>query len=133
MNQSTKRITIIGGYGIFGGRIAEALTRIDEYRVRIVGRNPKIGRNFATRIEAEFRASNLDNSQSLTSAIEDLFLVIHAAGPYQGADYRVAEACLKIGAHSLNLADAREFVAGIGSQENPLVEQIIEHLHPLSI
>ena len=40
--------------------------------------------------------------------------MIHAAGPFQGSDYRVAEACLRSGAHYLDLADARDFVAGIG-------------------
>jgi hypothetical protein len=50
----------------------------------------------------------------LRHAIDGSFLVIHAAGPFQGADYRVAELCLEAGAHYLDLADARDFVAGIG-------------------
>jgi saccharopine dehydrogenase-like NADP-dependent oxidoreductase len=38
-------------------------------------------------------------------------LVIHCAGPFQGQDYRVARATLAAGAHYLDLADGREFVA----------------------
>ena len=40
--------------------------------------------------------------------------MIHAAGPFQGVEYHVAEQCLKAGAHYLDVADARDFVAGIG-------------------
>jgi hypothetical protein len=38
-------------------------------------------------------------------------LVIHCAGPFQSQDYRVALAALAAGAHYLDLADGREFVA----------------------
>ncbi|HZF99242.1 MAG TPA: hypothetical protein VEY92_13600 [Pseudoxanthomonas sp.] len=39
-------------------------------------------------------------------------IVIHSAGPFQGCDYRVAEACLAAGVHCIDLADGRDFVAG---------------------
>ena len=38
-------------------------------------------------------------------------LVIHCAGPFQGQDYRVSRAALAAGAHYVDLADGREFVA----------------------
>ena len=43
-------------------------------------------------------------------------VVVHCAGPYQGQDYRVAEAALACGAHYIDLADGREFVVGFGKQ-----------------
>jgi hypothetical protein len=114
MTKSERVVSVLGGYGIFGGRIAEALARDPRCRVRVVGRNAKVGGNFAHRIGAAFRAGLLDERDSLRQAIDGSFLVIHAAGPFQGADYRVAELCLESGAHYLDLADARAFVAGIG-------------------
>jgi hypothetical protein len=114
MSEAARVISVPGGYGIFGGRVAEAMARDPRCRVRIVGRNATIGRNFAQRIGAEFRAADCDDRESLRRAIEGSFLVIHGAGPFQGADYRVAELCLERGAHYLDLADARDFVAGIG-------------------
>jgi len=39
--------------------------------------------------------------------------VIHAAGPFQGQDYAVAEACIDAGVHYVDLADGRAFVCGI--------------------
>ncbi len=114
MSDAARIISVPGGYGIFGGRIAEAMARDPRCRVRIVGRNATIGRNLAHRIGAEFRAADCGDRESLRRAIEGSFLVVHAAGPFQGADYRVAELCLELGAHYIDVADAREFVAGIG-------------------
>ncbi len=114
MTDTTRTVSVLGGYGIFGGRIAEALARDRLCRVRVVGRTARIGGNFAERIGAEFRTCALGDRDEIRRVIEGSFLVIHAAGPFQGSDYRVAELCLEVGAHYLDLADAREFVAGIG-------------------
>ena len=114
MNDSSRVVTVLGGYGVFGGRIAEALARDLSCRIRVVGRSAKIGHNFAHRVGADFYPCVLDDRDALRRAIDGSFLVIHAAGPFQGADYHVAEQCLKAGAHYLDLADARDFVVGIG-------------------
>jgi len=114
MSDSSRVVTVLGGYGVFGGRIAEALAREPGCRVRVAGRSTKIGANFAHRIGAEFRRCDLGDRGALKGAIDGSFLVIHTAGPFQGGDYHVAELCLEAGAHYLDLADAREFVAGFG-------------------
>jgi len=114
MTDSSRIINVLGGYGIFGGRVAEALAREPACRVRVAGRSTRIGANFAERIGAEFHQCDLGDRDALKRAIDGSFLVIHSAGPFQGADYHVAELCLEAGAHYLDLADAREFVAGIG-------------------
>jgi hypothetical protein len=115
MTDSSPRIVnVLGGYGIFGGRVAEALAREGGCRVRVTGRSTRIGANFAHRIGAEFHQCDLGDRDALKRAVDGSYLVIHAAGPFQGADYHVAELCLEAGAHYLDLADARQFVAGIG-------------------
>ncbi len=50
-------------------------------------------------------------AERLRGAAPDL--VIHTCGPFQGQDYRVAEACIDAGVDYIDLADGREFVAGI--------------------
>jgi short subunit dehydrogenase-like uncharacterized protein len=114
MNDQTRIVSILGGYGIFGGRIAEALARDPRCHVRIVGHNPRIGQNHAERIGADFRECELKDRAALRRAIDGSFLVIDAVGPFQRRDYSVAESCMELGAHYLDLADAREFVAEIG-------------------
>jgi saccharopine dehydrogenase-like NADP-dependent oxidoreductase len=114
MTDSTRVVTVLGGYGIFGGRVAEALALDQICRIRIVGRSARIGQNFAHRVGAEFYPCLVDDRDALCRAIDGSFLVIHAAGPFQRANYQVAEQCINAGAHYLDLSDAREFVVGIG-------------------
>ncbi len=41
-------------------------------------------------------------------------IVIDASGPLQAMDYNVPRACIAAGSHCCDIADGREFVAGIG-------------------
>lgn len=41
--------------------------------------------------------------------------VVHTAGPFQGQDYSVAEACIRAGANYIDLGDGRSFVSGIAA------------------
>jgi hypothetical protein len=116
-------VTVLGGYGIFGGRVAQALALDRDCRVRVAGRDAMIGANYAQRIGAEFRVCDARDRASVRQAIEGSKVVAHAAGPFQGNDYRVAETCLEAGAHYLDLADARGFVAGIGALDEQARER----------
>jgi hypothetical protein len=64
------------------------------------------------------------HAPDLASKIRSLApdLVIHCAGPFQGQDYRVALAALACGAHYLDLADGRDFVAGFVAAIGPAAE-----------
>lgn len=81
-----------------------------------------MGANFAHRVGAEFRACELDDTDSIRNAIAGSHVVIHTAGPFQGANYRVAEICIESGSHYLDLADGRDFVAGIGALNGAAAE-----------
>jgi len=65
--------------------------------------------------DAKIRSAQLDQfSESFEDDLQQLTpgVVLHTAGPYQGQDYRVAEACIECGSHYIDLADGREFVEG---------------------
>lgn len=49
--------------------------------------------------------------------------VIHCAGPFQGQDYRVALASLAAGAHYIDLADGRAFVANFAGAIDPIARK----------
>jgi hypothetical protein len=94
------RTVVIGASGNFGARVCSALAQ--DANIEVV----RAGRSSA--------AARLDiSAQSFRSDLAALHpgLVIHCAGPFQGQDYRVARAALASGAHYLDLADGREFVA----------------------
>ena len=90
-----KRVTVLGGSGIFGGRIARALATTAGLEVHVAGRDPVRGEAFARSIGAGFQRVDLADERSLSEGLEGCALLIHAAGPFQGRDYAVASACMK--------------------------------------
>jgi len=114
-------VLVLGGYGAFGGRVAERLARVAGIEVVAAGRSPEQARNFASRLAAGARAKisgigldAADISAGVLGGIKPAVL-INATGPYQGQDYRLARACIAAGVHYLDLADARSFVTGIAA------------------
>jgi len=108
-------VLILGGYGNFGKRIAAALTR-SAIPVVIAGRS--LGQADALKKQLPpglAKAVALDVSQNLDDHLSTLQpkVVINTCGPFQGSNYSVAEACIRQKVHYIDLADGREFVAGI--------------------
>jgi hypothetical protein len=112
------RVLLLGGYGNFGALIARELARDADLELVIAGRNGVSAEAFAGKLGPRVRAmmfdiNGPDFAARLTALAPDL--VIHTCGPFQGRDYAVANAALDAGAHYIDLADARAFVAGIGA------------------
>ncbi len=113
----TLRVLIVGGYGVFGGKLAQLLCKDVDIELLIGGRSLRKARAFCRKhggIPARF-----DRDGMLLAQLHALGpqVVVDAAGPFQhyGADpYRLARAALATGAHYLDLADDADFVAGIG-------------------
>ncbi len=113
------KVVILGGYGVFGALLAELLIR-DGHTVWIAGRDLQKAQTCAHKLGAE--AMYID----LRGDLEPMFahepdVVIDAAGPYQlyGREpYRVAESCIRAGAHYLDLSDDADFTAGIAALDS---------------
>lgn len=112
-----KLVLIIGGYGVFGGRLAQALLREPRLDVVVAGRDVEKAKAFCALHGG--RAIALDSgAKNLTEEIfrQAPFIVIDAAGPFQGyrdSPYRIAKAALACGAHYLDLSDDAGFTTGI--------------------
>ena len=114
------RILVIGGYGFFGRRLVERLSLQAGLHVIVAGRSAQQAAALVTELRAT--ATSALGSVAL-DAMSDEFpawldrlqvrAVVHASGPFQGQDYRVALACTAAGVHYIDLADGRDFVAGI--------------------
>lgn len=105
---------VLGGYGGFGARLSRRLAD-DGWQVLVAGRNLERAQAFAStldRAEAVQADRNCELAAPLSEAKPDL--LVDCAGPFQGSNYRVAEACIAAGVHYLDIADARDFVCGIG-------------------
>jgi hypothetical protein len=102
--------SILGGYGTFGGRLAQLLADEERLTLVIAGRSLARARAFCTTLPpaAEPRRSiaTSDVEQQLREIAPDI--VVDATGPFQsyGADpYRVVRAAITLGIDYLDLAD----------------------------
>jgi len=102
------RVVVLGGHGNFGARICRALANDPQIVVLAVGRTARGGLNTQLDFDSPDFPARL---RALAPSV-----VIHCAGPFQGQDYRVAGAAIAAGAHYIDLADGREFVAGFKGQ-----------------
>jgi saccharopine dehydrogenase-like NADP-dependent oxidoreductase len=112
-------VLVIGGYGFFGGRICAALAKDPAISLLIGGRSRNSGRSLTRQLGLDpAQAVNIDTrSSTLREALAELHVqtIVHAAGPFQGQDYTVARAAIGAGCNYIDLADGRQFVAGIGA------------------
>lgn len=113
------KILILGGYGVFGGRLAELLLDIPALELVICGRDRARAEAFcsAHRGQAVLKPLQLDRSDiagALAAGQPDL--VVDASGPFQqygGDAYRVIEACIAARIDYLDFADGADFVFGV--------------------
>ena len=116
----SKSVMVLGGYGNFGKRIVENLASIQNITIYIAGRS-------ASKAQACIDSLQPQTQATLKSFIIDIYadefeeqllklspnIVVHTSGPFQGQDYHVPKACIRAGAHYIDLADDRHFVCDI--------------------
>lgn len=114
----THRVLVLGGYGNFGQPTCRALAQDTGIGLLVGGRDGDKAAAFAESLGAESSSGIAIDARAadLAERLKSLAVgtVIHTAGPFQGQDYAVARACIAAGCHYLDLADGRDFVAGIG-------------------
>lgn len=110
------RVMVLGAAGVFGSRIAARLAHDARFELLLAGRRMAPLQALRETIgDARACCHALDTtSADFPAALAALApqLVIHAAGPFQRQDYRVAEACMEAGSDYIDLADGRDFVGG---------------------
>jgi hypothetical protein len=113
------KILILGGYGVFGGRLAQLLSNLSDIEIIICGRNFDKAAAFCAAYEglASVRPLKLDRKDIVEGLkSEQPHIVVDASGPFQNYGnncYEVIAACIKSGIHYLDFADAADFVFGV--------------------
>jgi hypothetical protein len=118
---SELRILIVGGYGIFGGRLVELLEDDARLTLLVAGRSLVSAGKYCERrpkAEAKLIPTLFDRTSDDTTQLAALnaTVVVDASGPFQeyGSNgYRLIEQCIACKVHYLDLADGSDFVAGI--------------------
>jgi len=113
------KVLVVGGYGAFGALVSERLARNADLDVIVAGRRPDMARAAVARLApnaaARLEAAEIDATKPHLDALRRLkpSVIVNASGPFQTQDYTLARAAIAIGAHCVDLADARGYVAGI--------------------
>ncbi|KAK7341261.1 hypothetical protein VNO80_24187 [Phaseolus coccineus] len=83
------RILVLGGTGRVGGSTAIALSNFcPDLQILVAGRNREKGEALAAKLggNSEFARVDIDDVNSLETALKSVDLVVHAAGPFQRAE-----------------------------------------------
>ncbi|MBV8209512.1 MAG: saccharopine dehydrogenase NADP-binding domain-containing protein [Burkholderiaceae bacterium] len=105
------RTVVLGASGNFGRRILRALKTDPKLELIAAGRTGADPIDGVCPVALDIRATDFEERLSALAPQ----LVIHCVGPFQGQDYHVTRAALTAGAHYLDLADGRQFVAGFSA------------------
>ena len=119
MEGRSLKILILGGYGVFGGRLVHLLSDLPQLTLLICGRSRAKAEAFCADYAGSAKAVSLvldrrDIASALVEQRPDL--VVDASGPFQdyGSDrYRIIDACIQAGVNYLDFADAADFVFGV--------------------
>ena len=108
------KVVVLGGYGVFGSRLAELLVR-DGHDVVVAGRSLSKAQALSGRLGCTALAVDvLREPDALFAGSPDV--VVDAAGPFQtyGHDpYVIPRLCIEHGADYLDLSDDAAFTAGL--------------------
>lgn len=110
-------VLILGGFGNFGARIVRALAQGHGISVFAAGRNPSnappdVANSNVRCVAIDLTSPRWADALRLIKPV----VVIHCVGPFQGQDTSIAKAVLAAGAHYIDIADGRAFVAQFAAE-----------------
>ena len=108
----SERLVIYGASG-YSGRLIAARARTFGLEPLLCGRNAAKLEHVAAELGLEFRAFSLRDDRTLDDALACARVVVNAAGPFADTALPIAEACLRCGAHYLDI-----------TAENPVIERL---------
>ena len=97
-----KEFLLYGAYG-YTGRLIANLAADYGLKPVLAGRNEKLLETMAKELNLTYRVFGLDEKDKLESALRDVPLVLHAAGPFVQTLKPMIEACLKTRRHYLDI------------------------------
>lgn len=100
--EMTDRFMIYGATG-YTGRLLARLARDKGLSPIIAGRSEAKLKSLANQYDAKFRAFDLSDRKALDEALDDVDVVLHAAGPFSATSKPMVDACLRTGTHYLDI------------------------------
>ncbi|KAL5766456.1 hypothetical protein ACOSP7_017073 [Xanthoceras sorbifolium] len=119
------RVLILGGSGRVGGSTAIALSNLSpEIQILVGCRNREKGAAMVNKLgkNSEIAEVNIDNMDSLETALKDVDLVVHTAGPFQQAQKcTVLEAAIETKTAYLDVCDDTSYAFRAKSLKNKAI------------
>lgn len=96
------KVLLYGANGYTGKLIARYAK---EYNITpvLAGRNEKVISSIAGELNVPYRIFSLDPAASIRQQLEDVLLVIHAAGPFDKTARQMVEACIATNTHYIDI------------------------------
>jgi uncharacterized protein YbjT (DUF2867 family) len=107
------RVLVLGGTGVFGSRLCRLLAGDPAIAITVAARDGAKVEALARELGIAGLALDWRRGLDRELAAGRFDALVHAAGPFQGQDYAVAETCIRHRVHYLDLADDRAYVCGI--------------------
>lgn len=121
-----KRVVVVGGSGLFGSRVARGLARLHPgTEVVVTSRSGARAREAAVFAGPEVRHAALDlgagegASRARAGILQGASVVVNAAGPWGEGGLELAREACRAGAHYVDMADCREYVARFEAAVGP--------------
>jgi hypothetical protein len=116
-------VLVLGGYGVFGRRIAASLAKRNEIDVIVAGRDGAAAATLARSLGVG-RVHSLAVDMSRPDAIPRLVAarpaaIVDALGPFQTRNLALPRRCAERGIHYVDISDARSRVVEIASLDAP--------------
>jgi saccharopine dehydrogenase-like protein len=115
-------VLILGGYGVFGRRIAANLVRHGGIDVIVAGRNAVSAGRTVRAVGADrarFLAVNLSRPDAIAQIVaQKPAVVVDALGPFQSRNLALPRKCAERGIHYVDISDARARVVEIASLDS---------------
>lgn len=117
----TRKILIVGGAGVFGSRLTTGILATTGFDVIVAGRDQArcealiAWQDDATRARLSVAVIDTGTVTARDLVMTGAFVVVDAAGPYQGQKLRLPRAAIEARMHYLDFADGRDFVRGIAA------------------
>jgi short subunit dehydrogenase-like uncharacterized protein len=104
---------LIYGASGYSGRLMTSVALAAGLRPVVAGRDACKVTELGERLGLETRVARLDDPQGLTRVLDDVRVVLHAAGPFSHTARPMVDACLRTGTHYLDLSAAVDVIEAL--------------------
>ena len=118
----TAKFLLYGSTGFVGDAIARLAVQ-KGIRPILAGRNADKVKTQANELGLEYRAFKLEDSKALDSALEDVIVVLHCAGPFFRTFQPMVDGCLRMRRHYLDISGEIPVYEAIAARDEQAREQ----------